>query len=90
MKVNEPTIDNLDIEFVRSVDELCRQLFVDNVTVRESDGERWTSETVKSAFQSFATAYDNKEITDPGTHLELAAKNATHSAHRVVILSYME
>lgn len=89
-KINEPLPGHLEEEFKRSVDELCRERFVNKLTIRESGGEQWTAETFKSAFQSFAMAYDRKEIADPGTHLEAVTKNAAYSANRIAALSYME
>lgn len=77
-------------EFKRSIDQLCQEIFVHDVKIRESDGRVWTAETFSSLFDHMAQEYESGNILDPGTFREALGKKIALAANQFAFHSYME
>lgn len=80
----------MEEEFKRSIDQLCQEIFVDEIKIRESDGKVWTAETFESIFDHMAAAYESGNILDPGTFREAVGKKIALAANQFAFHSYME
>lgn len=67
---NGVTVDQLNPDFVESVDELCARLFVTNVNGKKTGTNLWTGNVLLESFDKMVHAYIDGKVVDPGTFAE--------------------
>ena len=80
--------DEIDVLFKHEVTKLCKELFVDNLVIRENDGTPWTAETVVARFDEMCTAQEEGRTVDGGTHVGGLSKNLANAACKVALKMY--
>lgn len=68
--------------------QLCQELFVDNLVIRQSNGVPWKANKFRKVFQDNENAYKEKKLGDPGTCYEMLKSKITHAATKVAYHSY--
>lgn len=86
----DPVIESVNDEFKTYVDALCQELFVENLTPRETRGQQWTGETLLAMFDTMKDAHREGRTLDPGTFRETQGKKLAHAANQVAYHFYME
>lgn len=90
-KMDQVKISAMDGKFKRSVNELCQELFVNNLTVRTtSNGEVFTPEMMTKMFDTFANMYESGQFIDPGTMRQALGKKIAEAAFRSAFFYYQE
>ena len=80
---------NIDGNFKHCVDELCRDLFVDNIVIRSTAWLTWKRQTFFDFFLSLEDGYETGILKFPGTFREVAAKNVALVASSIAENDYM-
>ena len=76
-------------DFRYHVDQLCRELFVDEVWVKTHNGVQWTNVTFLNAFDEMAQAHALGYTVDPGTFRESFTKRRAQEASQIAMDSYV-
>ena len=76
-------------EFRHHADQLCRELFADEVRIKMLNGVQWTNVTFLNAFGEMAQAHALGYTVDPGTFRESFTKRRAQEATQLAMDSYV-
>lgn len=86
----QPSVEDTDLEFKEAVDELCQELFEENLIIREST-QKWTASTLIEKIDQMVKEHQLCGTSrDPGTHMEMFQKKVAHGASQYAFAMYKE